>query len=165
MSFGEVTAPDLAAFLAAQYEAELQMFRAALGEVPAAQFAVEALGHSPAWHALHILEWLRLAVLGDRTPNYHHLGWEDRDWVQTLNREPAPLEESTGQAPILAHLDEVTRRVLDTLRGLSPADLTGMVFSPSAPTGERPRLPALGMHLRHIAYHRGQVRLTEKVAG
>ena len=165
MTSGAVTGPELGAFIAAQFEAELQLFRAALAAVPAEQFGVARLGHSAAWHALHIADWLRLTVLEDRTPDYHHLGWEDRDWVKTLDRAPAPLDETAGKDAILARLDRMAGRAVAAIRAMTPADLAGTTFAPSAPTGERPRLPSLGIHLRHIAYHRGQLRLVLKTLG
>jgi DinB superfamily len=153
---------DLKTFLAEQYELEIQAFRAALDPVPEAEFALRKLGHAPAWHALHICDWLRLTVLQDRTPNYHHLGWEDKPWVKAMGTESATLSEDAGKAAILARLDEIAAQVAVYLRGMTEQDLKGMTFSPSAPTGERPRLVALGMHLRHLAYHRGQVQLGKK---
>lgn len=152
---------ELKAFLIEQYGAELGAFHAALESIPAERFSTPPVGHSPAWHALHIAEWLRLAVLNDRSPSYAHLGWEDQEWVGTLSGEPAQ-KENAGKAVILAHLDEMTGQVLAFLHSLSPADLEGTSFSPSAPGGERPRLQGIGLHLRHIAYHRGQVRLGVK---
>lgn len=153
---------DLTAFLTDQYEAELQAFRASLDSVPEEQFGVATLSHAPAWHALHIADWLRLVVLDDRTPNYHHLGWEDVAGVQKLGAQPAVLNEDAGKVAVLARLDEVGARAVAYLRGMTEDDLKGMTFSPSAPTGERPRLLALGMHLRHVGYHRGQVQLGKK---
>ena len=153
---------DLTTFLADQYEAELIAFRASLDSVPEEQFTVVTLSHAPAWHALHIADWLRLVVLDDRTPNYHHLGWEDVAGVQKLGAQPAVLNEEAGKAAVLARLDEVGARTVAYLRGMTEDDLKGMTFSPSAPTGERPRLLALGMHLRHVGYHRGQVQLGKK---
>ena len=153
---------ELTSFLAEQYETEIQQFRAALDGVPAEAFATARLSHAPAWHALHISDWLRLVVLDDRTPNYHHLGWEDLERVQQLGIQPALLNEDAGKAAVLARLDDISAQVLSYLRGMTETDLKGMTFSPSAPTGERPRLPALGLHLRHVAYHRGQVQLGKK---
>ena len=154
---------ELNTFLAEQYAAELTAFRAVLDEVPDDAFAVARVGHAPAWHALHIADWLRLTALQDRTPNYHHLGWEDREWVQGLGTEPAPLTEAAGKAAVLARLDAVGAQTLAFLNAMTSADLNGITFSPSAPTGERPILAALGLHLRHIGYHRGQVQLDKKV--
>jgi hypothetical protein len=154
--------PSLQHFLAEQYAAECQAFRAVLDAVPAEAFATAGLGHSPAWHALHIAEWVRLTVLQDRTPNYHFLGWEDKPWVVPMGTEAAPLAESADKAAILAHLDGTGAKAVAYLVAASDADMQGMTFSPSAPTGERPRLAALGLHLRHIAYHRGQVALSRK---
>ncbi|MFC4638681.1 DinB family protein [Deinococcus hohokamensis] len=152
---------ELAAFLAEQYTLELAAFRAGLEAIPEPQFSAPAAGHSAAWHALHIAEWLRLAVLGDRSYGYGHLGWEDQAWAQALSTAPA-LREDAGRGAVLAALDAASAEVQTFLAGLSPDDLQGMSFSPSAPNGERPRLQALGLHLRHIAYHRGQLALLRR---
>ncbi len=154
---------ELSAFLSEQYAAELSAYRAVLDGFSEAEFGAATLGHAPAWHALHIADWLRLTALQDRTPNYHHLGWEDREWVQRLGSQPAPLSEEAGKAAVLEHLDDVSARTLAFLSAMTPGDLGGMTFSPSAPGGERPILAALGLHLRHIGYHRGQLQLLKKV--
>lgn len=152
---------NLQEFLTEQYAAELNAFRTALKAVSDEQFAVQAVSHSPAWHALHIAEWLRLAVLGDRSASYAYLGWEDQPWVQDLSGTPV-LTESAGKDAVLALLDDIAGRVLTFMQDMSEQDLGGTSFSPSAPGGERPRLQGIGLHLRHIAYHRGQVRLALK---
>ena len=157
-----MTLPTLGAFLAEQYRAELDAFRAALDAVPDEQFGVSTLSHSPAWHALHIGEWLRLTVLGDRTPSYHYLGWEDKDWVKAMQAEAAPVAEDADKAASLARLETVGEQAVASLQNATDADMQGMTFSPSAPNGERPRLAAVGLHLRHVAYHRGQVVLGQK---
>jgi len=152
----------LQVFLADQYDTELTAFRAALESVPAEEFSTQTLGHSPAWHALHVADWLRLTVLQDKTPTYNYLGWEDQAWAQNL-RGVAPTEENADRDMVLGQLGKVGAEAVAYLRGASDADMDGMAFSPSAPSGERPRLTALGMHLRHVAYHRGQVQLGKKV--
>lgn len=149
-------------FLADNYRTELAAFRTVLDGIPAESFATPRLGHSPAWHALHIADWLRLTVLGDKTANYHHLGWEDKDWAQAMKTEAAPVQEDASKADILARLDSIGEQAAAYLKNASDADMEGMTFSPSAPNGERPRLAAVGLHLRHIAYHRGQVVLGQK---
>ncbi len=149
-------------FLADNYRTELTAFRAVLDGIFEESFGTPRLGHSPAWHALHIADWLRLTVLGDRTPSYAYLGWEDQPWVAGLGTQPPPVTETAGKAAILARLDAVGEQAVASLRAASDADMGGMTFSPSAPTGERPRLAAVGLHLRHIAYHRGQVVLAQK---
>ena len=154
---------DLSNFLAEQYEAELKLFHTSLDEVPADSFETATLSHAPAWHALHVADWLRLVVLNDRTPDYHHLGWETVEGVKKLGLQPAPMNEDAGKAAVLARLDEIGAQAVAYLHGMSDDDLKGMTFSPSAPGGERPRRLALGMHLRHVGYHRGQVQLMKKV--
>ena len=154
---------DLTLFLAEQYEAELKLFRTSLDEVPEESFGTATLSHAPAWHALHIADWLRLVVLNDRTPNYHHLGWETVEGVKKLGLQPAVLTEDAGKAAVLARLDEIGAQAVAYLHGMADDDLKGMTFSPSAPGGERPRRLSLGMQLRHVGYHRGQVQLMKKV--
>ncbi|GGM11000.1 DinB family protein [Deinococcus aerophilus] len=149
-------------FLADNYRTELTAFRAVLDTISEETFGTDRLGHSPAWHALHIADWLRLTVLGDRAANYHYLGWEDKDWAQAMGTEAAPMTEAGGKAAVLARLEAVGEQAVVYLRGASDTDMQGMTFSPSAPTGERPRLAAVGLHLRHVAYHRGQVVLGQK---
>jgi len=152
----------LSAFLADSYAAELTSFRASLDGVPDDAFGTARTGHAAAWHALHVSEWLRLVVLDDRTPNYQHLGWENTPAVQTLTQQPAPVQVTADKAAILAELDRVTDTVVRTLRDAGDEGLSGTVFSAALPGGQRPRLPALGAHLAHIAYHRGQVQLARK---
>ena len=152
---------SLQTFIADQYQTELSAFHTALDGVPDETFTTAKLGHAPAWHALHIAEYLRLFYLLDKSASYAHLGWEDSAWTQPLAGTPK-LTETAGKAEILAHLDEVSAQAVAAIRALSDTELEGMAYAPSAPTGERPRLAALGLHLRHIAYHRGQVQLAKK---
>lgn len=151
----------LQTFLADQYEIELTTFCAALESLPGGTFSAARLGHSPAWHALHIADWLRLTVLQDKTSTYNYLGWEDQAWAQNLSGFP-PVTEDADQSAILAQLSSVGAQAVVYLRGASDAEMEGLTFAPSAPNGQRPRLTALGLHLRHIAYHRGQVLLGRK---
>lgn len=150
------------AFLAGAYEQELAALRAALDAVPDSEFAVPRLGHSPAWHALHIAEWLRLMVLDDRTPNYHHLGWEDNARVQALGTQPAPVRETDPREQILAALEQTGAQVVAWLEQAGDTALNGEVFSAATPGGTRPRRLAFGMQLRHVGYHRGQLNLLLK---
>lgn len=152
---------DLSDFLAEQYKLELGAFRSVLDAISEENFAVATGAQSAAWQALHIADWLRLGVLGDRSPTYGYLGWEDQAWAQALNVNP-PLTEAAGRVAVLARLDEVAAQVHTFLSTLSEVDLKGTTFSPSAPNGERPRLQALGLHVRHVAYHRGQLALLRK---
>ncbi|KQR15712.1 DinB family protein [Deinococcus sp. Leaf326] len=150
-------------YLAGEYRSELELFRAALDSVPDEQFRAATLSHSPAWHALHIADWLRLMVLDDRAASdYHYLGWEDSERVQALGTQPAPLEDTAPKGEVLARLDAVGARVSAFLAHKTEAELGGEVFSAATPSGTRPRLSALGLQLRHVAYHRGQVQLGKK---
>lgn len=150
------------AYLAEQFRSELELFRAALEQAPGDAFHTPRMGHSPAWHALHIAEWLRLMVLDDRTPTYHHLGWEDNARVQALGTQPAPVRETAPREQILAALIETGAQVVAWLEQAGDSALDGEVFSAATPSGTRPRRLALGMQLRHVGYHRGQLNLLLK---
>ena len=153
---------NLGDYLAGEYRSELEMFRAALESVPDEQFYAAPLSHSPAWHALHVSDWLRLMVLDDQTPDYHYLGWEDNTRVQALGTQSAPLEEDAPRAEIMARLEDIGARAAAWLDTAQDSDLDGEVFSAATASGTRPRVTALGMQLRHVAYHRGQVQLGKK---
>ncbi|SMB89344.1 DinB family protein [Deinococcus hopiensis] len=148
-------------FLAEAFEQELGMFRTGLGSVLEETFAAPRLGHSPAWHALHIAEWLRFFALQDFSATYTHLGWENADWMTALRGTP-PVSETDGKAAVLAELDRIGAQVVAHIRELQDDQLGDMLRAPAAPTGERARLTGLGMQLRHIAYHRGQLKLSLK---
>lgn len=150
------------AFLAGAYEQELAALRAALDAVPDSEFAVPRLGHSPAWHALHIAEWLRFFALQDLSPTYAHLGWEDSAWIGEFLGTPR-LTETDHKDAILTELDQIGSVLIATIRGLRDDELNDPLRSPAAPTGTRERLAGLNLHLRHTAYHRGQLKQSLKV--
>lgn len=156
-----MSAPTVQNFLADAYAQELAMFRAALDAVPEGEFHTSRLGHSAAWHALHIAEWLRFYPLQDFSPTYAHLGWEDAPWMPELRGEP-PVAEAAPKAEVLAELERVGAAVVEHIRTLRGDQLDDDLRAPAAPTGVRPRLTGLGMHLRHVAYHRGQVQQAGK---
>lgn len=139
------------------------MYRAALDAVPAESFAVPMLGHSAAWHALHISEWLRFFALQDFSASYAHLGWETAPWMDEL-RGPPKAAETDGKDAALAELDRVAAQIIEHTRALQGDQLGDLLRAPAAPTGVRERLTGLGMQLRHVAYHRGQVQMGKKHA-
>nr|WP_281416284.1 DinB family protein [Deinococcus aestuarii] len=139
----------------------MAMFRAGLEGVPEPTFSTPHLGHSPAWHALHIAEWLRFFALQDFSPSYAHLGWEDAPWMPALRGTP-PVTETDGKDAVLAELDRVGTLIVTHVRTPRDDQWQDRLRSPAAPTGERARLTGLGMHLRHVAYHRGQLKLSLK---
>ncbi|PNY80728.1 DinB family protein [Deinococcus koreensis] len=159
-----MTAPTVQNFVADAFEMELSMFRAALEAVPGAEFQNPRLGHSAAWHALHIAEWLRFFVLQDFTASYAHLGWEDAPWMGEFRGTPT-VAETEGKVMIMAELARVEALIVRHIRELQGEQLGEMLRAPAAPTGERERLTGLGMQLRHVAYHRGQVQLGKKHGG
>ncbi|GHF55772.1 hypothetical protein HNQ07_003310 [Deinococcus metalli] len=148
-------------FLAAAYEQELTMFRAGLDAVPDAEFQTPRLGHSAAWHALHISEWLRFFAFQDFSATYAHLGWESAPWMEELRGTPN-ANETNGKAIVLGELDRVGAKVVAHIRALTDEQLGDMLRAPAAPTGVRERLTGLGMQLRHVAYHRGQLQMAKK---
>ncbi|WP_309569995.1 DinB family protein [Deinococcus sp.] len=156
-----MTSTKAQTFLADALELELGMYRTALDAVPAESFAAPLLGHSPAWHALHISEWLRFFALQDFSASYAHLGWEDAPWMDELRGTPNATE-ADGKAAVLAELDRVGAQVTGHIRALTDDQLGDMLRAPAAPTGTRGRLTGLGMQLRHVAYHRGQLQMGKK---
>ncbi|WP_221090311.1 DinB family protein [Deinococcus aquaedulcis] len=148
-------------FLAQAYATELALFRAALDAVPDEGFDAPRLGHSPAWHALHVAEWLRFFVFQDFSPTYDHLGWEN-DARMGFARGTPPVTAADGKTAVLAELDRMGAELEAHLRALRDDQLTDDLRSPPAPGGVRRRLDGLSLHLRHIAYHRGQLNLALK---
>jgi|GEM_PF-3153235 len=144
-------------FLRQQYEAEFKAFTKALEGVRDEDFARAPAdgGHSAAWHALHIAEWTRLLVLEDFTPTYAHLGWEGQAFTKQL-AGPTRVHETSGRTAILVEVQAVFTQTLMALGALTDDALAGVIRSP---LGERERLGTLGTQVRHIAYHRGQVKL------
>lgn len=149
--------------LAENLSAEGDAYLGALEAVPEDLFGVTPPvgGHSPAWHALHIQDWTRLLLsdLGGTPASgpFAYLGWEDAEWARQLSG-PAELGEADGQAAILAALRATFERAVHDTRQRAAED-----FTPDArlrtPRGERPLIPTLLAAARHIAYHRGQVKL------
>lgn len=158
-----MTAASVQNFVADSFETELSMFRAALDGVPGAEFQNPRLGHSAAWHALHIAEWLRFFVLQDFTASYAHLGWEDAGWMAEFRGTPT-VAETEGKVMIMAELARVEALIVPHIRGLQDEQLGELLRAPAAPAGQRERLTGLGMQLRHVAYHRGQLKLAQKGA-
>ena len=162
MTDAQTNSQLLQAFLAEQYQSELGLFRTTLAGVPDERFHAPRLGHSAAWHGVHVSEWLRFFVLQDLSQSYAALGWEDSAWVGGYTGTPR-VAATAGRTEIMAELARVEAEVLAHLRGLTDQQLDDVLVSPAAPGGTRPRRLGLGLHLRHIAYHRGQVQLGKKV--
>ncbi|BDP43161.1 hypothetical protein DAETH_31300 [Deinococcus aetherius] len=122
-------------------------------------------GHSAAWHALHIMDWTRCVIqpgLQGVNPalTYGYLGFEDADWTRAVTG-PTLVEEHDAPEHILKSVRQVFDEALKSVR-TAPEDR----FEPDAlwTTLKRPRpvLDGLTYHLRHTAYHRGQVTLVLK---
>lgn len=157
---------ELRDFLAGALDAEFTAFLAALDRVPAAQFSQpSAHGHSAAWHALpsthqHCADWTRATIrpgLGDMAPalTYGYLGSEAEAWAQAVTGPTAAHEDDPKDTVLLA-VSAVLREAVATVRA-APAER----FTPDAGFQvlhkTRPVRGSLTYHLRHTAYHRGQV--------
>lgn len=154
---------NLQTFLADSFEFELGRLKADLGKLSDDELHTPKLGHSPAWHALHVCEWLRFFVLQDHTPTYSVLGWEDAAWLPKFTGTP-PASEQCSKEQILAEIDRVRALVAESVRQLRDDQWDDLLLAPAAPDGKRPRLQALRMMLTHINYHRGQMLQALKYA-
>lgn len=152
---------ELRDFLAGALDAEFTAFLAALDRVPAAQFSQpSAHGHGAAWHALHITDWTRATIrpgLGDPPPalTYGHLGSEAEAWAQAVTG-PTVAHETDPRDTVLAAVAAVFREAVQAVRDAPPQR-----FIPDAGFQvlhkTRSVRGSLTYHLRHTAYHRGQV--------
>lgn len=152
---------NIQTFLAEGFQFELDRFHAALDAIPEAEFHTPKLGHTPAWHALHVAEWLRFFALQDFSPTYSALGWEDAAWLPRLTGTPLVAQDAS-KADILAELRRVTALTVEHVSALRDEQFDDQLEAPAAPTGKRQRLAALRMMLTHINYHRGQLLLGQK---
>lgn len=156
----------LQAWIGGALEAEFGAFQAAVHRCPDAQMSVQPpVGHSVAWHALHIMDWTRCMIQWDLPGvdpklTYGYLGFEDEDWAKAVTG-PTLADEHDPAERIRTVLDMVFDEALDAIRH-APLER----FRPDAmwTTLKQPRpvLDGLMYHLRHIAYHRGQIALTLK---
>lgn len=152
---------ELRDFLAGALDTEFSAFLEALDRVPAAQFSRRcAHGHSAAWHALHITDWTRATIrpgLGDPAPTltYGSLGSEAKAWAQAVTG-PTVAHESDPRDAVRAAVAATLREAVQTVRDAPPER-----FDPAATLQvlhkTRSVRGSLTYHLRHTAYHRGQL--------
>jgi uncharacterized damage-inducible protein DinB len=140
-------------------------FVKALEEFPEDKFhlSLPAGGHSAAWHALHIADWVQILV-----PNklesvgldlrFGYLGWEEADFAKNIYAIGAVHAESS-KSEILAHLKAHLERANHDLQAAQDSQLENSVVTPM---GERKILPMLLTHIAHLPYHYGQVKLNLK---
>ncbi|AFZ66295.1 DinB family protein [Deinococcus peraridilitoris] len=135
---------------------------------PAAFHRQPDQGHSIAWHVLHIVDWSRCVVqpgLNGVNPalRYAYLGFEDAEFTKSVFG-PSVACITDPQDVIVNALNTVST---DTLRFIEEAPAER--FSPHAtwPTLTRPRAVIDGLlyHVRHTAYHRGQMQFALKHSG
>ncbi|WP_221090310.1 DinB family protein [Deinococcus aquaedulcis] len=143
--------------------AECSAFLAALRACPAALFHGQPrTGHSAAWHALHVMDWTRATVqagLGDIDPQrtYGYLGLEDRDWIKAVTG-PTRATAQDSAPTIIGAVADVFAGAQDALH-TAPADRLTPKATFMALGKQRGVLDSLSYHVRHIAYHRGQIAL------
>ena len=144
-------------------QAEFNAFLEQLEECSAKFFAVQPPRvHSVAWHALHIMDWTRCMIRWDLkgvdpTLTYSYLGFEQEFWAKAVYG-PTLAHEQDSKDKIISILRDVMFD--ETIDALKQAPLER--FKPDAMwttlTQPRPVLLGLMYHIRHTAYHRGQVQ-------
>ncbi|PYE55924.1 DinB family protein [Deinococcus yavapaiensis] len=159
----ETTTYGIKDVLLEQFKTEATAFVKALDGIDDEVFetAPSGGGHSPAWHALHIAEWTRL-LLSDLAGEpaggtFGFLGWEDQAWVKKLTG-PTEATEQDGKPIVMYVLNRTFSQI-----GVALSALASDRFTPDAklrtPIGERPLIASVTGTVRHIAYHRGQVKI------
>lgn len=144
-------------------QGEFEAFLEQLEKCPAELFNVKpSVGHSVAWHALHIMDWTRCMIHWDLKGvnpalTYAYLGFEQEPWVQKVYG-PTLAQEQDSKEKIISKLSDVVfDEAIDALNH-APQER----FKPEAmwTTLKQPRpvLSSLTYHIRHVAYHRGQVQ-------
>lgn len=144
-------------------EAEFRAFLEQLEACPAALLSRQPWqGHSVAWHALHVMDWTRCVIqpgLQGVNPvlTYSYLGFEQQTWARAV------------YGPTLAYEQDSKEKIVSALRGVFFGEALEAVrqapherFSPEASwttlKQPRPVLAGLTYHIRHVAYHRGQMQ-------
>lgn len=149
-------------FIASALEAEFGAFLAQLEPCAPELFRSQpAQGHSVAWHALHVMDWTRCVIqpgLQGVNPalTYGYLGFEQEAWAQAVYG-PTLAHEHEGKEKILAALRSVFGEALAAVR-TAPAERFSTTALWTTLKKPRPVLDGLAYHLRHVAYHRGQVQ-------
>lgn len=154
------------AIVANTLEAEFGAFCLALEHFPAEVFSrPPAQGHSAAWHALHVMDWTRCVIqtglVGvNPTLTYGYLGFEDAVWVQAVTG-PTLAHEQDKQSVILASVQQVFGEAVEAVCH-APAERFEADAMWTTLKRPRPVLEGLMYHVRHTAYHRGQLTLVLK---
>ncbi|AKH17398.1 MULTISPECIES: DinB family protein [Deinococcus] len=147
-------------------DAEFTAFEAALHACPDALFGrVPRVGHRVAWHALHVMDWTRATIQPgltgpDPAHTFGYLGFEDTDWARAAHG-PTLAEETDAPALIRAAVSDVFNAARRDLKnapaGRFDPDATFQMFHK-----RRDVTGSVTYHLRHTAYHRGQIALVTK---
>jgi len=152
-------------------DAEFTAFMAALNAFPAERFGTvpraghPAAGHSAAWHALHVMDWTRATIQPglngpDTAHTFGHLGFEDRDWARAVTG-PSLAHERDAQHTVLHALQTVLHTALSDLQA-APDERFGPTATFRMFGKTRHVVDSVTYHLRHTAYHRGQLALVLK---
>lgn len=146
--------------------AEFKAFLEVLDECPQERFSVQPrLGHSVAWHALHIMDWTRCVIQPGLSGvnsafTYGYLGFEDVAWAQAVTG-PTLAHEQDDKDVVMAAVESVLQGAVKAVQTAPRERFTeDAVFA--ALNRPRPVLESLMYHTRHTAYHRGQLALVLK---
>lgn len=152
---------SIQSFLSDSYQVALGRFEEALQAIAEDQFHIPKLGHSAAWHALHVVEWIRFLPLQDRTANYHVLGWEDAEWLPDFLGTPL-VSQTMSKEDIVTEFKRVGDLLIQHSSQLSDDQLNDFLYVPTALNQQKTRIEALQIALMHVAYHQGQLHLSQK---
>lgn len=159
---------EVQSLIATTMQAEFKAFLEQLEASPAEAFSTQpaqghsAYGHSVAWHALHIMDWTRCVIqpgLNGVNPalTYGYLGFEQEPWAQAVHG-PTLAHEQDGKEKILMALDTVFAEALSAVQH-APAERFSTDALWTTLKKPKPVLDGLMYHIRHVAYHRGQVQM------
>ena len=147
-------------------DAEFTAFEAALHAYPDAIFGrVPRVGHSVAWHALHVMDWTRATIQPglpgpDPAHTFGYLGSEDADWARAAYG-PTLAIETDPPALIRAAVQDVFGAARRDLTD-APTERFGLDATFTMFHKRRHVTGSVTYHLRHTAYHRGQIALVLK---
>lgn len=147
-------------------DAEFKVFLKTLNKCPREQFDEQpSLGHSVAWHALHMMDWTRCIIQPElrglnRALTYSYLGFENLAWAQAVTG-PTLAYEQDGKDAVVASVEKVFRDAVEAVQSAPTERFTENAMF-AALEKPRPVLESLTYHVRHTAYHRGQLVLTLK---
>ena len=155
---------EVQTLISATMKAEFDAFLEQLDACPAQMFNTQTgKGHSVAWHALHIMDWTRCVIQPglngvNPTLTYAYLGFEQEPWAQAVYGPTLAHEQDSKEKIISVLRDTVFDETLNAVQN-APAERFTETATFNAIKKPRPELESLTYHIRHTAYHRGQVQM------